>query len=111
MIKNHEENKVIFFREEGSADEVTVGDFQGLLPGEWLGDSIVNCYLRMTQEFSMRRNSKVKLLNSHFFSKIENQVTHDLIVSCFFFFDPFFLKTFDIGFFKCIKMVQKVKVF
>jgi Ulp1 family protease len=83
--------KLFFFRTEGSADKVTVNNFRSLQPGEWLDDNIVNCYVRMTQEVATRWNSKVKLLNSQFFSKIEDQVTRDFIVSCFFFFNPFYL--------------------
>jgi Ulp1 family protease len=90
MWKQHE-SKVVFFRTEGSADKVTVNNFRSLQPGEWLDDNIANCYVRMTQEMATRWNSKVKLLNSQFFSKIEDHVTRDFIVSCFFFFNPFYL--------------------
>ncbi len=90
----HKTSKIVFFRNKGSADKVTVYNFCSLQPGEWLDNFIVNSYVRMTQEMATRCNSKVKLLNSHFFPKIENQVMREFIVSCFFFFNPFFCFNF-----------------
>ena len=78
MMKE-DERKVVFQKGGHVGSQATVENFLSLLPGEWLVDDIVNCYVIMTQELLTRWNSKVKLLNSHFFAKLELQVTYRMI--------------------------------
>ena len=91
LMMSEEKGKIVF----ESKVTVLVEHFLSLQPKGKLVDNILNSYVAMTKKVAMR---STKLLNSFFYTKLENQVTH-IIYCCM------FLLTLEIGLWQLPKMV------